>query len=69
MSTTDETAHRLLALFRSGKDTMQIAELSGLPEARVSFLIYAARSRELGLPVIHERRPDRAPSLRLVARR
>lgn len=61
MSTTDETADQLLALFRSGKDTLQIAELHSMPEARVSFLIYAARSRERGLPVMHEKRPDRRP--------
>lgn len=56
MAHIDDTADEMLALFRSGKDTAHIARIYKIPEAKVSFLIFVARSRALGKPAIYHGR-------------
>lgn len=56
MAHIDQTADEMLALFRSGKDTAQIARIYKIPESKVSFLIFVARSRALEKPAIYHGR-------------
>jgi len=50
MTSLDAKAEAVLALFRAGSDTMEIAIAMGLLEPTVSRLLWVARSREKRLP-------------------
>lgn len=52
MSATDDLAERILARFREGNDTADLARIFRLPEHRVSLLLHVARSREKGRPAL-----------------
>lgn len=42
----DTIAETILALFRAGSDTLEIAVAMRMPEAAISRLLWVARSRE-----------------------
>jgi len=48
--TTAQLSTRIWRMFQGGKDTFDIGKSLGIPEARVSRLLWAARCREKGLP-------------------
>ncbi len=49
--TSRDIGQRALALFRSGKDTVQISHLLKVSESVASSLVYGARCREKVLPI------------------
>lgn len=46
----DQLAVDILARFRDGADTSEIARTLNIPEAKVSQLLWIARCRDKGLP-------------------
>ena len=48
--TTPQLATRIWRMFGTGMDTFDISKSLGIPEARVSMLLWAARCREKNLP-------------------
>ena len=50
MTPLDRLADDILAKFRAGKDTADIARELKLPESKVARLMWVARCRDKGLP-------------------
>jgi hypothetical protein len=53
MTDLDTRAEMVLAHFRKGKDTLQIARLMQITEAQASHLLWLARCWERGLPATY----------------
>lgn len=64
MTPLDALADSILAEFRAGNDTLEIARARNMPESKVARLMWVARCRDKGLPATFV---NRANEIRRIA--